>query len=65
MPEAGRPEQRRVELAPLENGASSMPTAVFYSAEDAARQFGRAAIVAYVDGHEGRLMRSIKSILGR
>ena len=64
MPEAGRPEQRRVELAPLENGASSMPTAVFYSAEDASRQFGRAAIAAYVDGHEGRLMRSIKSILG-
>jgi hypothetical chaperone protein len=64
MPEAGRPEQRRVELAPLESGASSMPTAVFYSAEDASRQFGRAAIAAYVDGHEGRLMRSIKSILG-
>lgn len=41
-----------------------MPTAVFYSAEDATRQFGRAAIAAYVDGHEGRLMRSIKSILG-
>ncbi len=64
MPEPGKPEQRRVELAPLENGASSMPTAVFYSAEDASRQFGRAAIAAYVDGHEGRLMRSIKSILG-
>jgi hypothetical chaperone protein len=64
MLQPGRPEQTRVELAPLENGASSMPTAVFYSAEDASRQFGRAAIAAYVDGHEGRLMRSIKSILG-
>ena len=41
-----------------------MPTAVFYSAEDSSRQFGRAAIAQYVDGHEGRLMRSIKSILG-
>ncbi len=41
-----------------------MPTAVFYNAEDATRQFGRAAIAAYVDGQEGRLMRSIKSILG-
>ena len=39
-------------------------SAVFYNAEDATRQFGRAAIAAYVDGHEGRLMRSIKSILG-
>jgi hypothetical chaperone protein len=54
----------RVELAPLENGATSMPTAVFYSADDGSRHFGRAAIAAYVDGHEGRLMRSIKSILG-
>jgi hypothetical chaperone protein len=64
VPESGDPGHSRVELAPLENGASSMPTAVFYNAEDASRQFGRAAIAAYVDGHEGRLMRSIKSILG-
>lgn len=54
----------QVELAPLEGGASSMPTAVFYNAEDGSRQYGRAAVAAYVDGHEGRLMRSIKSILG-
>jgi hypothetical chaperone protein len=53
-----------VELAPLERGATSMPTAVFYNAEDGSREFGRAAIASYVDGHEGRLMRSIKSILG-
>lgn len=64
VPEPSRPARTRIELAPLENGAPSMPTAVFYSAEDATRQFGRAAIAAYVDGHEGRLMRSIKSILG-
>ena len=54
----------KIELAPLEEGASSMPTAVFYSADDGSRRFGRAAIAAYVDGYEGRLMRSIKSILG-
>ena len=54
----------RVELAPLEHGATSMPTAVFYSAEDGSRRFGRAAIASYVDGYEGRLMRSIKNILG-
>lgn len=53
-----------VQLAALEGAASSMPTAVFYNAEDGTRAFGRAAIAAYVDGHEGRLMRSIKSILG-
>ena len=54
----------KIELAPLEHGATSMPTAVFYSADDGSRSFGRAAIASYVDGDEGRLMRSIKSILG-
>ncbi len=53
-----------VDLAPLEDGATSMPTAVFYNTDEGSRSFGRAAIAAYVDGFEGRLMRSIKSILG-
>ena len=53
-----------IKLAPLEDGATSMPTAVFYGADDGSRRFGRAAVAAYVDGNEGRLMRSIKSILG-
>ena len=53
-----------IELAPLEGGETSMPTAVFYNSEDGTREFGRAAIASYIDGHEGRLMRSIKSILG-
>jgi len=53
-----------IESAPLEQGVTSMPTAVFYSTEDGSRSFGRAAIAQYIDGHEGRLMRSIKSILG-
>ena len=56
-------------LVELEPGFTSMPTAVFYFAEGAApdglpRSFGRAAIEAYVDGIDGRLMRSMKSILG-
>ncbi|WP_077035521.1 Hsp70 family protein [Pelomonas sp. KK5] len=57
-------------LVELENGQTTMPTAVFYFAEgkhDAdgpPRAFGRAAVKAYVDGHDGRLMRSMKSILG-
>jgi hypothetical chaperone protein len=56
-------------LVELEPGHATMPTAVFYAADgsDAAgppREFGRAAIAAYVDGLDGRLMRSMKSILG-
>jgi hypothetical chaperone protein len=59
-----------VELVPLEGAFTGMPTAVFYAIEGLAsyqapeRLYGRAAIAAYVDGTEGRLMRSMKSILG-
>ena len=55
-------------LVELEAGFSTMPTAVFYAVEgraaQPAREFGRAAVAAYVDGIDGRLMRSMKSILG-
>ena len=60
-------------LVELEPGHTTMPTAVFYFAEDTRagpdfdgppRAFGRAAVAAYVDGLDGRLMRSMKSILG-
>ena len=55
-------------LAELESGQSTMPTAVFYHRDAHAtqprRDFGRAAIAAYVEGDEGRLMRSMKSVLG-
>ncbi|MEO7010166.1 MAG: Hsp70 family protein [Caldimonas sp.] len=56
-------------LVELEAGAATMPTAVFYGVDGSAgagpqREFGRAAIAAYVDGIDGRLMRSMKSILG-
>src|SRR5215471_2918910 len=59
-----------VELVALEDAFTGMPTAVFYAVEGLAahqqpqRLYGRAAIAAYVEGHEGRLMRSMKSILG-
>ncbi len=67
-------------LVPLEGDQLTMPTAVFYctDADDLPpgtwkgrtfddslpRTFGRAAMKAYIDGYEGRLMRSMKSILG-
>ena len=64
----------QITLVELEPGHRTMPTAVFYFADAAAgaarattppRAFGRAALAAYVDGFDGRLMRSMKSILGR
>ena len=67
-------------LVPLEGQNLTMPTAVFYctDADDLPpgtwrgkhiddslpRTFGRAAVQAYIDGYEGRLMRSMKSLLG-
>ena len=41
-----------------------MPTAVFYNAEDRSTHFGRDALAQYLAGTEGRLMRSLKSLLG-
>ena len=64
------PQQRGVKLVELEPGYLTMPTAAFYSIEGLAGQedpivhYGRAAVGAYVEGSEGRLMRSMKSILG-
>jgi hypothetical chaperone protein len=63
----GEPGVRLVELEP---GQRTMPTAVFYAVEglsahqEPQRHYGRAAVAAYVEGIEGRLMRSMKSILG-
>lgn len=51
-------------LVPLEGGALSIPTAVFFNAEEAGTHFGRDAISLYLAGVEGRLMRSLKSLLG-
>ncbi|MCK6426253.1 MAG: Hsp70 family protein [Burkholderiaceae bacterium] len=61
--------QGAMDLVALEDGAPTMPTAVFYLAEgpdlvQLPRLYGRAALAAYVEGSEGRLMRSMKSVLG-
>jgi hypothetical chaperone protein len=48
----------------LEGDAHTLPTAVFYNAEDHSTYFGREAIRLYLSGTEGRLMRSLKSLLG-
>jgi hypothetical chaperone protein len=56
-----------VEVAPvltaLEAGQTTVPSAIFYKG-DGAVLIGRQAIEAYVEGAPGRLMRSLKSILG-
>jgi hypothetical chaperone protein len=51
-------------LIALEGQATAMPTAVFYNNEDLSTHFGRDAVSLYLEGTEGRLMRSLKSLLG-
>jgi hypothetical chaperone protein len=50
-------------LAALETGYTTIPSAIFYEV-DGAVLIGRKAIEAYVEGAPGRLMRSLKSVLG-
>ena len=51
-------------LLPLEDGRPTIPSAIFFSFEADTVFFGRQAVNEYVTGGDGRLMRSIKSVLG-
>jgi hypothetical chaperone protein len=52
-------------LAPVENGSTLIPSAIFFDFEIKGRVvFGRQAIDAYIGEHDGRLMRALKTILG-
>lgn len=51
-------------LLALDGVRTTLPTAVFFDFEHDRTTIGQEAIDAYVSGVEGRLMRSIKSMLG-
>ncbi len=51
-------------LLALEDGKPTLPSVVFFNAEEEKAAFGRAALSQYLAGYEGRLMRSLKSLLG-
>ena len=57
-----RPQQAT--LLPLEDGKPTLPSVVFFNAEENSVRFGRAGLQEYLEGYEGRLMRSLKSLLG-
>lgn len=54
----------RPTLLALEHGRPTLPSAVFFNADENHMRFGRAAIDEYLEGYEGRLMRALKSLLG-
>jgi hypothetical chaperone protein len=51
-------------LLGLEGGQKTIPSVLFFGFEDDAVHFGREAVAEYVSGADGRLMRSLKSVLG-
>jgi len=53
-----------VRRIPIEDGADTLPTAVFFPEDGGAMRIGRAAQAALIDAEEGRYMRALKSILG-
>lgn len=54
----------RQSLLLLEDGKPILPSAIFFHDEDGEVSFGRAALDDYLAGYDGRLMRSMKSLLG-
>ncbi|MBL4784539.1 MAG: Hsp70 family protein, partial [Cohaesibacteraceae bacterium] len=51
-------------LCPVEGTNVTIPSAIFFDFEDNKTLFGRAGIASYMEEIDGRLMRSLKSILG-
>ena len=51
-------------LLPLEDGKPTLPSAVFFNADEESTHYGRDALLEYLEGYEGRLMRALKSLLG-
>ena len=51
-------------LLTLEDGKPTLPSVVFFNADDDQVRYGRAALADYLEGYDGRLMRSLKSLLG-
>lgn len=51
-------------LLALEDRKPTIPSVIFFDFESNSEIFGRAAIAAYIAGNDGRMMRSLKSILG-
>ena len=52
------------DLLALEGDSRTIPSVLFFGFEDDTLHFGRAAVAEYVSGADGRLMRSLKSVLG-
>ena len=51
-------------LVSFDDDGTSVPSAIFYASETDNVSFGKQAVAQYTDDVEGRLLRSLKSVLG-
>lgn len=51
-------------LIPIEDGAHTLPTAVFFDFDAQRAVYGQRATAALIAGEDGRFMRALKSLLG-
>jgi len=56
--------QGQLQVIPLDGARSEMPTALFFASETHTVLYGSEAMQAYLNGTEGRLLRSLKSLMG-
>ncbi len=56
--------QGGLRVIPLDGAKAEMPTALFFASETHTVLYGAEAMQAYLNGTEGRLLRSLKSLLG-
>ncbi|WP_052265368.1 Hsp70 family protein [Ruegeria sp. ANG-R] len=54
----------KITRLPLEPDRDTIPTSVFFNADDNSTYYGTAANIALSEGEPGRYMRSLKSLLG-
>jgi hypothetical chaperone protein len=57
-------DARGPRLLPIQAGATSVPTALFFSLDDNSTTFGQEALERYFAHEPGRYLRAIKSVLG-
>lgn len=53
-----------VRLVAFEGGYFNIPSTIFFDFDEGCTRFGRTAMLHYAEGASGRLMRSMKSVLG-
>lgn len=60
----GVSHQQRITMVPLEGQSTTLRSAIFLNEESKRLEFGKRALQHYIEGVEGRLLMSLKSVLG-